>query len=109
MLFAPFALIPPILLQVPHLPVFPTNTAFSVFVPGVGLFFCLFVCVSFTPPPPWSACGFKVLILIGFELTYCQSSFSCSSETIWSYDQDLDLGSWPTGLTYSQWWQLEYK
>lgn len=42
-------------------------------------------------PPPWSPRGFKVLILIRFELTYCQSSFSCSSETIESYHQDLDL------------------
>lgn len=42
-------------------------------------------------PPPWSPCGFKVLILIRFELTYLQSSFSCSSETTGSSHQDLDL------------------
>lgn len=35
-------------------------------------------------PPPLSPCGFKVLILIRFELTYCQSSFSCSSEALGS-------------------------
>lgn len=46
-------------------------------------------------PPPWSPCGFKVLILIRFELTYLQSSFSCSSETTGSSHQDLDLGSGP--------------
>lgn len=48
-----------------------------------------------TPPPPLSPCGFKVLILIRFELTYCQSSFSCSSEALGSYHQDLDLGPKP--------------
>lgn len=61
---------------------------------------------SLTLTPPWSPCGFKVLILIRFELTYCQSSFSCSSETIGSYHQDLDLGSRPLGWpvpTGSQW------
>lgn len=46
-------------------------------------------------PRPWSPCGFKVLILIRFELTYCQSGFSCSSETVGSSRQDLDLGSSP--------------
>lgn len=46
-------------------------------------------------PPPLSPCGFKVLILIRFELTYCQSSFSCSSEALGSYHQDLDLGPMP--------------
>lgn len=48
-------------------------------------------------PPPWSPCGFKVLILIRFQLTYCQSSFSCSSETLGSYQQGLDLGYKPPG------------
>lgn len=47
--------------------------------------------------PPWSPCGFKVLILIRFELTYCQSSFSCSSETTGSCHQDWDLGYKPVG------------
>lgn len=51
--------------------------------------------------PPLSPCGFKVLILIRFALTYCQSSFSCSSEALGSYHQDLDLGPkpcWPVHI-----------
>lgn len=47
--------------------------------------------IQHSHPPPWSPCGFKVLILIRFELTYLQSSFSCSSETTGSSHQDLDL------------------
>lgn len=50
--------------------------------------------------PPLSPCGFKVLILIRFALTYCQSSFSCSSEALGSYHQDLDLGPKPCWLVH---------
>lgn len=66
--------------------------------PPPGVFVHVHTCThTYICPPPWSPCGFKVLILIGFELTCCQSSFSCSSETIRSHHRDLDLGCKPLG------------
>lgn len=56
---------------------------------------CTHIC-----PPPWGPCGFKVLILIRFQLTYCQSSFSCSLETLGSYHQGLDLAISPRAVLF---------
>lgn len=62
--------------------------------PHPHLYMHTYAHMRIVPPPP-SPCGFRVLILIRFELTYCQSSFSCSSEALGSYHQDLDLGPKP--------------
>lgn len=74
----------PALLQPPSLFLLPR--APGVFVHSHT---CTHACICL---PPGSPCGFKALILIRFELTYCQSSFSCSSESTGIYHQDWDLG-----------------